>query len=53
MLGGYGKHQYFAENNPADPVDEGQPFAPGSCFRITPQATLAGPDNSFLANPKP
>jgi len=34
MLGGYGKHQYFAENNPADPVDEGAAFAPGSCFRI-------------------
>jgi predicted AlkP superfamily phosphohydrolase/phosphomutase len=54
LLGTYGTYQYFAENNPPEPVDEGG----GKRFQLifereTARARIVGPDNSLLITPKP
>ncbi len=54
MMGGYGTYQYFAENGPADGLDEGG----GKRSRLTfeddrAKAKLVGPEDALLKNPKP
>jgi predicted AlkP superfamily phosphohydrolase/phosphomutase len=54
MLGSYGTYQYFAEDGPAEPLDEGG----GKRVRLaftgdTADAQLVGPENSQLAQPRP
>jgi predicted AlkP superfamily phosphohydrolase/phosphomutase len=54
VLGSYGTYQYFAENNPPEPVREGG----GMRFKLTFEADtartrLVGPENSLLKQPEP
>jgi predicted AlkP superfamily phosphohydrolase/phosphomutase len=54
MLGGYGTYQHFAENGPADGLDEGG----GKRSRLTfdddrAAARLIGPEDSLLKSAKP
>src|SRR5277367_6535245 len=54
MLGTYGTYQYFAEDAPAEPLDEGG----GKRSRLnfeneTARAHIVGPDNSLLKKPEP
>jgi predicted AlkP superfamily phosphohydrolase/phosphomutase len=54
VLGSYGTYQYFAENNPAEPLTEGG----GRRVKLTfknDSATLKliGPENGLLKNPTP
>jgi predicted AlkP superfamily phosphohydrolase/phosphomutase len=54
MLGTYGTYQYFAENGPADTLDE----AGGKRSRLTFQdetarAVIVGPEDSSLKTPRP
>jgi predicted AlkP superfamily phosphohydrolase/phosphomutase len=54
MLGTYGTYQHFAENNPAEPGEE----TVGKRFVLSFEneralATLVGPANSLLSEPKP
>jgi predicted AlkP superfamily phosphohydrolase/phosphomutase len=53
VLGSYGTYQYFAENNPAEEVNEGG----GKRFKVTfenetAEIRLVGPENSLLKKPK-
>jgi predicted AlkP superfamily phosphohydrolase/phosphomutase len=54
MLGSYGTYQHFADNNLPEPVEEGG----GKRCRLTfnnemAEATLVGPENSLLKEPRP
>ena len=54
MLGTYGTYQQFAENGPAEPLDEGG----GRRCRLTfdgdsAAASLVGPEDGLLKTPKP
>ncbi len=54
MLGTYGTYQYFAEDGPAEPVEEGG----GKRSRLrfdddTSSARLVGPDDSLRKQPRP
>jgi predicted AlkP superfamily phosphohydrolase/phosphomutase len=54
VLGTYGTYQHFAENGPAEPLDEGE----GKQFKLvfdneTAKARIVGPNNSFLITPSP
>jgi predicted AlkP superfamily phosphohydrolase/phosphomutase len=54
VLGSYGTYQYFAENNPHEPVREGG----GMRFKLTfendtARIRLVGPENSLLKKPEP
>ncbi len=54
MLGSYGTYQHFAENNPAEPLEEGG----GKRFKLkfesdTAQARIVGPENTILKQPAP
>ncbi len=54
ILGSYGTYQYFAEDNPPEPVHEGG----GKRFPLrfvndTAHVELLGPDNSLLRQPEP
>lgn len=54
MLGTYGTYQHFADNNPAEPVEEGGGKRCQLKFeRDTAKATLVGPDNTLLKQPRP
>jgi predicted AlkP superfamily phosphohydrolase/phosphomutase len=53
-IGTYGTYQHYAENNPPEPVDE----SGGKRFKLsfaaeTAKAHIAGPDNTFLREPRP
>jgi len=54
VLGSYGTYQYFAEDGPAEPLDE----AGGKRFKLnfdneTAPARLIGPENTLLKTPQP
>jgi predicted AlkP superfamily phosphohydrolase/phosphomutase len=54
VLGSYGTYQYFAEDGPAEPLDE----AGGKRFKLnfdteTAYARLIGPENTLLKTPQP
>jgi predicted AlkP superfamily phosphohydrolase/phosphomutase len=54
VRGTYGTYQYYAEDNPAEPLTEGG----GVRYRLefsaeTARATIVGPDNSLLRQPAP
>jgi predicted AlkP superfamily phosphohydrolase/phosphomutase len=54
VLGTYGTYQYFAEDGPEEPLDEGG----GKRFRLvfdgeTARATITGPSNTLLKEPIP
>jgi predicted AlkP superfamily phosphohydrolase/phosphomutase len=54
VFGSYGTYQFFAENNPSEPVHE----SGGKRFRLTfehdtASARILGPDNSLLKHPEP
>lgn len=54
MLGTYGTYQFFAENGPAATQDEGGGKRSRLSFeRETAKATLMGPENSLLKEPRP
>lgn len=54
MLGGYGTYQLFDELGPSEPVgEEGGRRARLVFAGDTAPATLVGPDNSFLKQPRP
>src|SRR5262249_45155003 len=54
LLGGYGTYQYFAEDVPPEGVEEpGGKRARLSFSADTAKATLIGPSNSLLKNPRP
>jgi predicted AlkP superfamily phosphohydrolase/phosphomutase len=54
MLGTYGTYQHFAEEGPAEPVDEGGGRRSRLTFdRDTARAKIVGPEDSLLKTPKP
>ena len=54
MLGTYGTYQYFAEDAPEPPVDEGGGRRTRLTFdNETARARIVGPDNSLLKKPVP
>jgi predicted AlkP superfamily phosphohydrolase/phosphomutase len=54
MLGTYGTYQYFAENGPAEPLDEGGGRRSKLTFENeTANARLIGPEDSLLKKPEP
>lgn len=54
MLGSYGTYQHFAENNPAEPVEEGGgKRLPLKFENDTALARLVGPENTILKRPAP
>jgi hypothetical protein len=54
MLGSYGTYQHFADNGPAEALDEGGGKRTRLVFeRDTAQAQLVGPENSMLKKPRP
>ena len=54
MLGTYGTYQHYAEDGPAHPGDGGGGRRSRLTFESeTAQATLIGPENSFLKQPRP
>jgi predicted AlkP superfamily phosphohydrolase/phosphomutase len=54
LLGGYGTYQYFSEDGPAETQDDGTGKWSWLIFKNeTAQASLVGPMNSFLQQPKP
>jgi predicted AlkP superfamily phosphohydrolase/phosphomutase len=54
MLGTYGTYQHFADNGPPEPVEEAGGKRCSLTFeRDTAQATLVGPENSLLKQPRP
>jgi predicted AlkP superfamily phosphohydrolase/phosphomutase len=54
MLGSYGTYQYFAEDVPAEGVEEGGGKRSRLSFSVeTAAATLVGPENSLLKDPRP
>lgn len=54
MLGTYGTYQFFSENNPPEPLDEGGgKHFPLVFERETARGRIVGPDNTFLTKPKP
>ena len=54
MLGTYGTYQYFAEDAPAEPLDEGGGKRSRLIFENeTARARIVGPDNSLLKKPAP
>jgi predicted AlkP superfamily phosphohydrolase/phosphomutase len=54
MLGTYGTYQYFAENGPTHPLDEGGGRRTKLSFESeTARARLLGPPNDFLKEPRP
>jgi predicted AlkP superfamily phosphohydrolase/phosphomutase len=53
-LGTYGTYQYFAEDAPAEPLNEGGGRRVKLIFENeTARVTLVGPNNDFLKTPKP
>ena len=54
MLGTYGTYQYFADNEPAEHLEEGGGKRSKLSFESeTARAGLVGPDNSLLKEPRP
>ena len=54
MLGSYGTYQFFSEDGPATTQEEGGGKRSGLLFESdTAKATLVGPENSLLKEPKP
>jgi predicted AlkP superfamily phosphohydrolase/phosphomutase len=54
MLGSYGTYQYFAEDVPAEGVEEGGGKRSRLAFDAeTARAHIVGPDNSLLKEPRP
>ncbi len=54
VLGTYGTYQHFAEDGPAEPLDEGGGKRSQITFeRETARARIVGPNNSLLKEPKP
>jgi predicted AlkP superfamily phosphohydrolase/phosphomutase len=54
MLGTYGTYQHYAEDGPPETVDEGGGKRSRLSFvEETARATLVGPENSFLKEPRP
>ncbi len=54
MLGTYGTYQYFAEDAPTEPLDEGGGKRSKLTFEDeTARARLVGPENSLLKKPAP
>jgi predicted AlkP superfamily phosphohydrolase/phosphomutase len=54
MLGSYGTYQYFAEDGPETPIDEGGGMRSRLRFdNDTARAEIIGPANSLLKNPAP
>jgi predicted AlkP superfamily phosphohydrolase/phosphomutase len=54
MLGTYGVFQHFSESCPAEGIDEGSGKQSRLVFEgESARAALVGPDNSFLATPRP
>jgi predicted AlkP superfamily phosphohydrolase/phosphomutase len=54
MLGTYGTYQYFAEDGPEEPLDEGGGRRSRLTFENeTAEAWLIGPENSMLRTPAP
>jgi predicted AlkP superfamily phosphohydrolase/phosphomutase len=54
MLGGYGTYQYFAEDGPETPIDEGGGMRTRLRFdNETSRAEIIGPSNSLLKDPAP
>jgi predicted AlkP superfamily phosphohydrolase/phosphomutase len=54
MLGTYGTYQFFAENGPAEPQNEGGGRSSKLIFENeTARMQLIGPDNSMLRTPAP
>ena len=54
MLGTYGTYQYFAEDAPAEPLDEGGGKRSRLIFENeTARARIVGPDDSLLKKPAP
>jgi predicted AlkP superfamily phosphohydrolase/phosphomutase len=52
ILGTYGTYQYFAENGPEEPLDEGGGKRARLIFEDeTARARIIGPENSFLKKP--
>ncbi len=54
MLGGYGTYQHFAEDGPAETIDEGGGMRSRLTFdNETARARLIGPDDALLKKPRP
>jgi predicted AlkP superfamily phosphohydrolase/phosphomutase len=54
MLGTYGTYQHFAENGPAEPVDEGGGKRSRLTFEAeTARAQIVGPEDSLRKQPRP
>jgi predicted AlkP superfamily phosphohydrolase/phosphomutase len=54
MLGTYGTYQHFSEEGPEEPIDEGGGRKSKLIFdRETARASIMGPQNAFLKEPKP
>jgi predicted AlkP superfamily phosphohydrolase/phosphomutase len=54
MLGTYGTYQHFAENGPAETIDEGGGKRSKLTFELeTARARIVGPEDSLLKQPRP
>jgi predicted AlkP superfamily phosphohydrolase/phosphomutase len=54
LLGSYGTYQHFAENGPAQSIDEGGGMRSRLVFENdTARAHIQGPQNDFLKTPRP